>query len=400
MQHNTAPRLWLTLTQNATEILGLSPSYLFNLRSFTQLLEHDQQDALLDVLDCLPDPETTDYQGPQVFRLWGFTEPRVTAQEEGGEPSDTWSCWVAASRPRRPSNWGLANSETGAPLPPPNWIILEFELVQDTRNPLQFDDNERWTSIGNTPSPGSSASPLRSDGSSGSSTAQPSMFSSVGSPSATEATSPMEEGDDDPDFSYPLEKILESTTSHAKPLRLLRPRDRVPSAAATRRRSRPTSTRTGAALNRPGRNQGNEPLDVFALLNEISGQLNTAADLATFLNIAVGIIKDVSRFHRVLVYQFDEEMNGNVVNELVNLNWTKDLYKGLMFPAADIPPQARELYKTNKVRFLYDRNQTTARLVLREKSDLDYPLDMTHCYLRAMSPIHIQCKCSSASCNN
>ena len=31
-------------------------------------------------------------------------------------------------------------------------------------------------------------------------------------------------------------------------------------------------------------------------------------------------------------------------------------------------------------------------MVLRSKADLDHPLDMTHCYLRAMSPIHIKCE--------
>jgi hypothetical protein len=48
--------------------------------------------------------------------------------------------------------------------------------------------------------------------------------------------------------------------------------------------------------------------------------------------------------------------------------------QGLTFPAADIPVQARELYKINKVRLLYDRGQTTARMVLRSKEDLEYPI--------------------------
>lgn len=54
--------------------------------------------------------------------------------------------------------------------------------------------------------------------------------------------------------------------------------------------------------------------------------------------------------------------------------------------------KARHLYTINKVRLLYDRSQTTARLVVRNKDDLVTPLDMTHCYLRAMSPIHLKCK--------
>ncbi len=45
----------------------------------------------------------------------------------------------------------------------------------------------------------------------------------------------------------------------------------------------------------------------------------------------------------------------------------------------------------DQVRILYDRGQATARIVVRSKEDLEQPLDMTHCHLRAMSPIHIKC---------
>jgi light-regulated signal transduction histidine kinase (bacteriophytochrome) len=91
-----------------------------------------------------------------------------------------------------------------------------------------------------------------------------------------------------------------------------------------------------------------------------------------------------------MVYQFDSGWNGMVVAELVDPNVTIDLYKGLHFPASDIPAQARELYKINKVRLLYDRDQVTSRLVCRTVEDLATPLDMTHAYLRAMSPIHLK----------
>lgn len=60
------------------------------------------------------------------------------------------------------------------------------------------------------------------------------------------------------------------------------------------------------------------------------------------------------------------------------------------FPASDIPKQARDLYKVNKVRLLYDRDLETARLVCRSVEDLETPLDLSFSYLRAMSPIHIK----------
>lgn len=58
--------------------------------------------------------------------------------------------------------------------------------------------------------------------------------------------------------------------------------------------------------------------------------------------------------------------------------------------SSDIPPQARELYKINKVRLLYDRDQPTARLCCRNAAEVDNPLNMTHAHLRAMSPIHLK----------
>ncbi|KAF3186849.1 Light-sensor Protein kinase [Orbilia oligospora] len=160
------------------------------------------------------------------------------------------------------------------------------------------------------------------------------------------------------------EELLESTTSLSKPLRVLR--------HARRRRGEAAA------------------MEVFNILSQIQEQLASAPDLTKFLRVLVGVVKELTGFHRVMIYQFDEAWNGKVVSELVDYRATKDLYKGLNFPASDIPKQARELYRLNKVRLLYDRDQVTARLVCRTAEDLEVPLDMTHTYLRAMSPIHIK----------
>lgn len=131
-------------------------------------------------------------------------------------------------------------------------------------------------------------------------------------------------------------------------------------------------------------------MDVFSMLTQIQEQLGRASDLDQLLNVATGLVKELTGFHRVLIYQFDSSWNGLVVAELADPKASIDLYKGLHFPASDIPAQARELYKINKVRLLYDRDHETSRLVCRTLEDLENPLDMTHAYLRAMSPIHIK----------
>lgn len=81
---------------------------------------------------------------------------------------------------------------------------------------------------------------------------------------------------------------------------------------------------------------------------------------------------------------------GCVRSELVDPRTSTRTYKGLHFPAADIPKQARDLYMINTIRILYDRNQETARLVCRSYEDAKTPLDLKHSYLRAMSPIHLK----------
>ncbi|KAF3026485.1 hypothetical protein E8E14_013114 [Neopestalotiopsis sp. 37M] len=161
-----------------------------------------------------------------------------------------------------------------------------------------------------------------------------------------------------------LEEFNESTEISSKPLRVLR--------SARKKRGE-----AGA-------------MQVFDIMSQVQEQLASAPTLDKFLKILVGIVKELTGFHRVMIYQFDSSYNGKVVTELVDPTQTRDLYKGLHFPASDIPRQARELYKINKVRLLYDRDLESARLVCRSQADMEDPLDLTHSYLRAMSPIHLK----------
>lgn len=160
------------------------------------------------------------------------------------------------------------------------------------------------------------------------------------------------------------EELAESTVNISRPLRVLR--------SARKKRGEAAA------------------MEVFNIMSQVQEQLANAPNLPVFLKVLIGVVKELTGFHRVMVYQFDQSWNGRVVAELVDPRATKDLYKGLNFPASDIPKQARDLYKLNKVRLLYDREQETSRLVCRTPEDLEKPLDLTHAYLRAMSPIHVK----------
>ncbi|KAJ6466421.1 phytochrome-like protein [Mycena sanguinolenta] len=386
------------VSENAEELLGLSPRYLFSLECFTDTLPETQAGTLWDNIQFLSDYDQNTQEeeaSPHVFLLSGWGAPGSAA---AGDPNASngrrsWTCWCAVHRPSDPT--GLSS---------PGIIIMEFELERDVLNPLYPPFEAAGTSDVGTPESGSSGSGSTGAGSVDSDT-QSMMTIHAQTPATTPATEPVGDpllADDRGTVAEcatgpSAEDILESTTSRAKPLPALERLRRIArgeqmgadsSAPGSPGESRSRKSRRMGGSGAAGGGVG--MMDVFAVMAQINEQLGDAPDLTAFLQVVVGVIKDLSQFHRVLVYQFDEAWNGQVVAELLDWSKTKDLYRGLHFPAADIPAQARQLYAINKVRLLYDRSQSTARIVVRSQEDLKTPLNMTHCYLRAMSPIHIK----------
>ncbi|KAF7299237.1 ATP-binding cassette transporter [Mycena indigotica] len=380
------------VSENAEELLGLPPHFLFSLECFTDTLPESQIGVIWDNLQFLSETDLNaqDEEGsPHVFLLTGWGAPGSAKNGDLTANGDrrVWTCWCAVHRPSDPSG----NADTSI-------IIMEFELERDTLNPLYPPISEDTGATLGTPGSVGSGSGGGTDGTGtergastdGSATLMPSRNGSS--------------NDLGPTLFVPsAEDILESTTSRAKPLPALERLRRIargerPPTSPSSTPSDPLGAPQGLPLRSRRTRRGTGPsmsggvgmMDVFAVMAQINEQLGDAPDLNAFLQVVVGVIKDLSQFHRVLVYQFDESWNGQVVAELMEWSKTHDLYRGLHFPAADIPAQARQLYGINKVRLLYDRSQATARIVVRNREDLKTPLNMTHCYLRAMSPIHVK----------
>jgi light-regulated signal transduction histidine kinase (bacteriophytochrome) len=131
-------------------------------------------------------------------------------------------------------------------------------------------------------------------------------------------------------------------------------------------------------IARRKKNNGVPSMDIFNAMTQAQQQLAGAKSVQQVLDLVVGITAELTGFHRVMFYRFDSQKNGCVDAELVNPRASNDLYRGklesivttllicilgLHFPASDIPKQARELYKLNRIRILYDRDAETARLV-------------------------------------
>ncbi|WP_448632079.1 MULTISPECIES: ATP-binding protein [Pseudomonas fluorescens group] len=117
-------------------------------------------------------------------------------------------------------------------------------------------------------------------------------------------------------------------------------------------------------------------------------RLQSAKTLQALYEISVREIQAMTGYDRVLIYRFEEEGHGQVIAEASAPSM--ELYKGLFFPASDIPEQARELYRTNWLRIIPHADYAPVPLVPELRPDTGAPLDLSFATLRSVSPIHRQ----------
>ncbi len=99
-------------------------------------------------------------------------------------------------------------------------------------------------------------------------------------------------------------------------------------------------------------------------------------------------VRRIAKLDRVMVYRFDKDWNGEVVAE--DRNERLPSYLGLRFPASDLPPQARELYRRNRLRLIVDANYKPALLEPELNPLTGEPVDLGFATLRSVSPVHLQ----------
>lgn len=126
----------------------------------------------------------------------------------------------------------------------------------------------------------------------------------------------------------------------------------------------------------------------YQLYNKKIFWINNSPDVKTLFRSASTLIKEITGYERIWVYEFDEDWNGSVVEEVKEPYLPT--YLGLHYPASDIPAQARSLYTKNRLRLIVDVNANPIPLI-PELNPLDgKPIDLSLSTLRAVSPIHIE----------
>jgi len=101
-------------------------------------------------------------------------------------------------------------------------------------------------------------------------------------------------------------------------------------------------------------NSGQAYQALYPLMRTFVSRLQEARELEALCQHAVEEVKRITGFGRVKAYRFDAEDNGLVLAEVAAPGYPS--YLGLCFPAADIPQQARRLYRDNLIRVIQDAN--------------------------------------------
>jgi two-component system, chemotaxis family, sensor kinase Cph1 len=126
----------------------------------------------------------------------------------------------------------------------------------------------------------------------------------------------------------------------------------------------------------------------LSCLRRISAVSDEDGGLGSVLDEVARCIRELTGYDRVMVYQMDHLGHGAVASE-DKAEWLGS-FRGMHFPASDIPKQARELYLRNRVRLLSDIVYTKVDILRRSSLSDTPPLDMSLCHLRSVSPIHVE----------
>lgn len=115
-------------------------------------------------------------------------------------------------------------------------------------------------------------------------------------------------------------------------------------------------------------------------------RLQSAKTLDVLYQTCVTEIRTLTGYDRVTLYRFEQEGHGKVIGEALSDGMQP--YLGLCFPASDIPPQARELYRLNWVRVIPDAEYQPVPILPALRPDNGAPLDLGFAVLRSVSPVH------------
>ncbi len=124
------------------------------------------------------------------------------------------------------------------------------------------------------------------------------------------------------------------------------------------------------------------------LLRRFMEQSDPIAEVDAICTLAARHFQALTGFNRVMIYKFDRDWNGTVLAE--HGDGVLPSYLDLRFPASDIPAQARELYRLNRLRLIPTATYQPVPLSPPLCPVDGEPLDLSFAALRSVSPVHLE----------
>jgi light-regulated signal transduction histidine kinase (bacteriophytochrome) len=124
--------------------------------------------------------------------------------------------------------------------------------------------------------------------------------------------------------------------------------------------------------------------DVDRRVRDLVLRLGTAGTVLDYCRTAVGLLRELTGFDRVLAYRFDEHGHGEVIAE--DTADGDPAYLGMWFPRSDIPDNARRILRLVRVQALSDVYYQAVPLV-GPGGGVETPVDLTYCLFRSVSPM-------------
>ena len=115
-------------------------------------------------------------------------------------------------------------------------------------------------------------------------------------------------------------------------------------------------------------------------------QLGQAGEIGKLCALVATQVRQMTGFNRTMIYRFGEDWDGTVVAQ--DGDGALPSYLDLRFPASDIPAQARELYRQNRVRIIPDADYAPVPIMGGVQGGA--PLDLSASVLRSVSPVHLE----------
>src|SRR4029079_7835240 len=146
--------------------------------------------------------------------------------------------------------------------------------------------------------------------------------------------------------------------------------------------------RQGVILELEAGGSGATADSAHPLLRRFMEQSDPIAEVDAICTLAARHFQALTGFNRVMIYKFDRDWNGTVLAE--HGDGVLPSYLDLRFPASDIPAQARELYRLNRLRLIPTATYQPVPLSPPLCPVDGEPIDLSFAALRSVSPVHLE----------